>query len=95
MRICATSGNQNLQVPHHLMVPPNDVFFQDYLDTYISVQPVGAYSLHFNIFHGRRNTHPYLAILYVPEELRRRAHQLAKTPELLKHCGNIIEVQGR
>lgn len=69
----------------------NDAFFQQYMKTHITKRPDGRYSLRLPWKEG----HQPLPCNYSVCSRRTRslAYQLAKTPELMKQYGNIIEDQ--
>ena len=70
-----------------------NAFFQHYMQTHITAQPDGGYSLRFPWKEG----HQPLPSNYTVCSRRTRslAHRLAKTPELMKHYGKIIDEQER
>ena len=72
---------------------PDAKYLQQYMDTHISSQPGGAYSLKF----PWKNNHPPLPSNYAVCARRTRSmvHRLAKTPTLLQMYGAIIEEQER
>ena len=71
----------------------NQCIFQHYMQTHITAQPDGGYSLRFPWKEG----HQPLPSNYTVCSRRTRslAHRLAKTPELMKHYGKIIDEQER
>ena len=72
---------------------PNDMFFQQYMRTQITVQPDGTYSLRFPWKEDHSALPSNYSVCY--RRTRSLAHRLAKTPELLKQYGRIIEERKR
>ena len=72
---------------------PDAKFLQQYMDTHITLQPDGAYSLKF----PWKDNHPLLPSNYAvcARRTRSMAYRLAKTPKLLQVYGAIIDEQER
>ena len=72
---------------------PDTEFLQNYLTNKISIQPDGSYSLQF----PWKNNHPPVPSNYTicARRTRSMAYRLAKTPDLLRMEGTIIEDQER
>ena len=71
----------------------NNAFFQQYMKTHITTRPDGGYSLRFPWKEGHQPLPSNYSIC--SRRTRSLAYRLAKTPELLKQYGKIIEEQER